>query len=60
MRFLERILTLALVICIVVWVFETDFLLLDILLLLGLIALQLAIPLVLLIIVIWVIIELFY
>lgn len=59
MRFLESILTLSLVICIVVWVFETDFLLLDILLLLGLIAIQIAIPLILLIIAIWVIIELF-
>jgi hypothetical protein len=59
MRFIESILALALVICIVCWVFETDFLLLDILLTLGLIAIQIALPLVLLIIAIWVIIELF-
>jgi hypothetical protein len=60
MRFLKTIIALALVICIVCWMFETDFLLLDILLILGLIALQITIPLILLIIVIWVIIELFY
>lgn len=59
MRFIESILVLALVICIVGWMFETDFLLLDILLVLGLIAIQIAIPLILLIIVIWVIKELF-
>ena len=59
MRFIETILTLAFVICVVGWVFETDFLLLDILLLFGVIALQIAIPLILLIIVIWVIKELF-
>jgi hypothetical protein len=59
MKFIETILTLAFVICVVGWVFETDFLLLDILLVFGLIAIQIAIPLVLLIIVIWVIKELF-
>ncbi len=59
MRFIETILTLAFVICVVGWVFETDFLLLDILLVFGLIAIQIVIPLVLLIIVIWVIKELF-
>ena len=58
MRFLKTIIALALVICIVCWMFETDFLLLDILLILGLIALQITIPLILLIIVIWVIKEL--
>lgn len=60
MKFLEKIIALALIICIIAWMFGTDFLLLDILLLLGLIAIQIAIPLILLIIVIWVIIELFY
>lgn len=59
MRFLETIIVLALTICVVTWMFETDFFLLDILLVLGLIAIQLAIPLILLIIVIWVIKELF-
>jgi hypothetical protein len=59
MKFIETILTLAFVICVVGWVFETDFLLLDILLVFGLIAIQIAIPLVLLIFVIWVIKELF-
>lgn len=59
MKFIETILTLAFVICVVGWMFETDFLLLDILLVFGLIAIQIVIPLVLLIIVIWVIKELF-
>jgi hypothetical protein len=59
MRFLETIVVLGLVICVVVWMFETDFLLLDILLGLVIIAIQITIPLILLIIVIWVIKELF-
>lgn len=59
MRFLETIVVLGLVICVVVWMFDTDFLLLDILLGLVIIAIQIAIPLILLIIVIWVIKELF-
>ena len=59
MKFIETILTLAFVICVVGWMFDTDFLLLDILLVFGLIAIQIVIPLVLLIIVIWVIKELF-
>jgi hypothetical protein len=59
MRFLETIVVLGLVICVVVWMFETDFLLLDILLGLVIIAIQIAIPLILLIIVIWIIKELF-
>lgn len=59
MKFIETILTLAFVICVVGWMFDTDFLLLDILLVFGLIAIQIVIPLILLIIVIWVIKELF-
>lgn len=59
MRFLETIVVLALVICIVVWMFETNFLLLDILLVFGLIALQIIIPLIIIIAVIWAIKELF-
>jgi hypothetical protein len=59
MRFLETIIALALAICIVGWMFETDFLLLDILLSLGIIAIQIAIAFILLIIVIWIIKELF-
>lgn len=59
MRFLETIVVLGLVICVVVWMFDTDFLLLDILLGLVIIAIQITIPLILLIIVIWVIKELF-
>lgn len=59
MKFIESILVLAFVICLVAWMFETDFLLLDVLFAFGLIAIQIAIPLVLLIIAIWVIKELF-
>jgi hypothetical protein len=59
MRFIESILALAFVICLVAWMFETDFLLLDVLFAFGFIAIQIAIPLVLLIIAIWVIKELF-
>lgn len=59
MRFLETILTLALVICIVVWMFETEFLILDILFVLFLIALSIIILSIILIAVIWAIKELF-
>jgi hypothetical protein len=59
MRFLETILTLALVICIVVWMFETEFLILDILLCFFLIALYVIIPFAIIIAVIWAIKELF-
>lgn len=59
MRFLETIVVLGLVICVVVWMFDTDFLLLDILLGLGIIVLQITIPLIILIAVIWAIKELF-
>jgi hypothetical protein len=59
MKFIESILALAFVICLVAWMFESDFLLLDVLFVFVLIAIKIAIPLVLLIIAIWVIKELF-
>jgi hypothetical protein len=59
MRFLEIIFTLAIIICIVCWLFETNFLLLDILLMFALIALQIIIPLIILVAMIWAIKELF-
>lgn len=59
MKFLETILALALVICIVGWMFETGFFIIDILFMLSLIALQIIIPLIIIIAVIWAIKELF-
>lgn len=54
---------LILVICLVGWIFATDFFLLDILLMLGLLAIQIAIwvvvPIVIIIGIIWVIKEIF-
>ena len=59
MRFLGTLLVLAVIVCVLGWLFETDFLLFDILLILGLLVLQIIIPLILLIIAIWVLLELF-
>ena len=59
MKILETFLALALFICIIGWMFETDFYFLDILMEIILIAFYILAPLVLLIIVIWVIKELF-
>jgi hypothetical protein len=59
MRFIESIIALAFVICIVAWMFDTNFLLLDLLLEFALIAIQIVIPLILAIIVLWVLNELF-
>ena len=50
---------IALLICLVCWIFATDFLIFDILLTLGLIALYVVVALVIIVIVIWVIKELF-
>ena len=50
---------IALLICLVCWIFTTDFLIFDILLELGLIALYVVVALVIIVIVIWVIKELF-
>lgn len=57
--FLATIIVISLVICMVGWVFTTDFLIFDILLMLVLFAIQITVPIVILIIIIWVILELF-
>ena len=57
--FLATIIVISLLICMVGWVFTTDFLIFDILLMLVLFAIQITIPIVILIIIIWVILELF-
>jgi hypothetical protein len=59
MNALKIIVTLAILVCVVVWMFETEFLILDILFMLSLIAIQIIIPFVVLIVVIWAIKELF-
>lgn len=56
--FLATIIVLSLLVCIVGWIFTTDFLIFDILLGLALLALQIIIPIVVLIIIIWAILEL--
>lgn len=56
--FLSTIIVISLLICIVGWIFATDFLIFDILLGLALLALYIVAPLVILIIIIWVILEL--
>lgn len=53
------IVILALLVCVVGWIFATDFLIFDILLMLALIAIQFIVPIVILIIIIWAILELF-
>ena len=57
--FLATIIVISLLICMVGWVFTTDFLIFDILLMLVLFAIQITVPIVILIIIIWVILELF-
>lgn len=59
LSFVVSIIILALMVCLVCWMFITDFLIFDILLSLGLIALNIVVVLVIIIIVIWVIKELF-
>ena len=59
MNALKIIVTLALLVCIVGWMFETNFLIFDILFMLCLIALQIIIPFAIIIAVIWAIKELF-
>ena len=58
MSVLKFIVTLAILICVVGWVFETGFFILDILFMLCLIALQIIIPIILIIVVLWLIKEL--
>ena len=59
LSFVISIVILALLVCVVCWIFETNFLIFDILLTIGLIALQVIVVLVAMVIVIWVIKELF-
>ena len=56
---MKAILALAAMICVVFWVFETDFLILDLLFGFILMGAYIIVPLVLLVIVIWMIKELF-
>lgn len=56
--FLGTLVVISLLVCVVGWIFETDFLIFDILLMLVLFALQIVVPIVILIIIIWVILEL--
>ena len=56
--FLATIIVLSLLVCMVGWLFATDFLIFDILFGLALLALQIIIPIVVLIIIIWAILEL--
>lgn len=57
--FLGALVVISLLICMVGWVFATDFMIFDILLMLALLAIQIVVPVVILIIIIWVILELF-
>ena len=59
LSYVISIAALALLVCFVCWMFETDFLIFDILLTIGLIALYIVVALVIIVIVIWVIKELF-
>ena len=59
LSYVISIAALALLVCFVCWMFETDFLIFDILLTLGLIALCVVVALAIIVIVIWVIKELF-
>ena len=59
LSYVISIAAIALLICFVCWIFATDFLIFDILLELGLIALYVVVAMVIFVIVIWVIKELF-
>ena len=59
MSFLLTIIMLSCMVSVVGWLFATDFLLLDILLVLGWLALWFIVPIVLIIVVIWIILEIF-
>lgn len=59
LSFVISIVILALLVCVVCWIFATNFLIFDILLNIGLIALQVIVALVAIVIIIWVIKELF-
>lgn len=57
--FLGSLIVICLLVCIMGWMFVTDFLIFDILLMVAILAFQIVIPLVILIIIIWAILELF-
>ena len=57
--FILTIIMLSCMVSVVGWLFATDFLLLDILLVLGWLALWFIAPIVLIIVVIWIILEIF-
>ena len=57
--FLLTIIMLSCMVSVVGWLFATDFLLLDILLVLGWLALWFIAPIVLIIVIIWIILEIF-
>lgn len=59
MNALKFIVALAILICLVGWMFETEFFIFDILLCFFLIALHIIIPIILIIVVLWVLKELF-
>ena len=56
--FLGSLIVICLLVCIMGWMFVTDFLIFDILLMVAILAFQIVIPLVILIIIIWGILEL--
>lgn len=56
--FLAAIVVISLSICMVGWIFTTDFLIFDMLLMFAVLALQIVVPLIILIAIIWVILEL--
>lgn len=57
--FLGSLIVICLLVCIMGWMFVTDFLIFDILLMIVILAFQIVVPLVILIIIIWAILELF-
>lgn len=57
--FLGTLIVICLLVCIMGWMFVTDFLIFDILLMIVILAFQIVVPLVILIIIIWAILELF-
>lgn len=56
---MKSLLVLAFIVCIVWWLIESNFLILDLLFLFGLLGLQIIMFLVILVIVMWVILEIF-
>ena len=59
LSFVISLAALALLVCLIWWIFITDFLIFDILLVIGLIALYIIIAMVIIVIMVWIIKELF-